>query len=281
MKCPLVLHCHDTWIIDGVYHVPISLFKGFRDSYFCQLFRYINLARIQRLVDCADSIVVPSNHMARKICLAYPASASKVSVIPNPIRQEFYEQNQNSTHEQLGGEQNHITVCISSASAVSDPVKNLQLLPEIAYHVLAMGYKLTILSVGSDVSSLFGDIPQGLSIIASRYDNDSSMLKGIISKSDMYLSLSLFESFGLAVAEALVLGKPVCAFDSEGINELVTHKYNGYLASAGSSEDFAYGINYIYKKISSGLRLNVGIPRALSSGHAISMLTSHYAKLSK
>ncbi|MFQ5645923.1 MAG: glycosyltransferase family 4 protein [bacterium] len=41
---------------------------------------------------------------------------------------------------------------------------------------------------------------------------------------------SLKEAFGIAVTEAMALGLPVVGFDTAGVNELVKHGYNGFLA---------------------------------------------------
>lgn len=46
--------------------------------------------------------------------------------------------------------------------------------------------------------------------------------------SDIYVSPSSWESFGLPFAEAMACGKPVIGFDVSAIKELIVDEYNGY-----------------------------------------------------
>jgi glycosyltransferase involved in cell wall biosynthesis len=43
-------------------------------------------------------------------------------------------------------------------------------------------------------------------------------------------------------------GKPVVAFDTGGISDLIEHKVNGYLANYGDVKDLADGIAYFNDK---------------------------------
>ena len=58
---------------------------------------------------------------------------------------------------------------------------------------------------------------------------------------DVYVQTSDAESYGLAIQEALVLGKPVVSTKTIGGELLIQHKGNGYL-SADCAEDIAAGI---------------------------------------
>jgi glycosyltransferase involved in cell wall biosynthesis len=55
---------------------------------------------------------------------------------------------------------------------------------------------------------------------------------------DVFVFPSLLEGFGLAVGEAMSCGKPVVAFDSAAIPELVVNGETGLLARAGDVADF-------------------------------------------
>jgi glycosyltransferase involved in cell wall biosynthesis len=47
------------------------------------------------------------------------------------------------------------------------------------------------------------------------------------------------EGFGMVCAEAQAVGKPVVAFDSGGISEVVSHAKTGFLAAEGDWQAFA------------------------------------------
>lgn len=59
---------------------------------------------------------------------------------------------------------------------------------------------------------------------------------------DMYVMPSLTEGFGIALAEAMVLGKPVIASDVHGMRELVEHERDGLLVPRADSRALAAAI---------------------------------------
>ena len=50
------------------------------------------------------------------------------------------------------------------------------------------------------------------------------------------------EAFGQIASEALACGTPVVAFQGTGLNEVITHKTTGYLATAYDTTDLAAGL---------------------------------------
>ena len=69
----------------------------------------------------------------------------------------------------------------------------------------------------------------------------------IVSEMDYVVSASIFESFGCAVAEAAMLGKPIVASRSGGVESIVTPK-NGILVDKGSEEAIYNGLAEMYHK---------------------------------
>jgi glycosyltransferase involved in cell wall biosynthesis/ADP-heptose:LPS heptosyltransferase len=57
--------------------------------------------------------------------------------------------------------------------------------------------------------------------------------------SDIYLTTSLFESFGLPCLEAMKRGKPLVATNAGALPELVHHGVNGFLCEPGDAAGFA------------------------------------------
>ena len=52
-----------------------------------------------------------------------------------------------------------------------------------------------------------------------------------IKRADLYVQPSRFESYGLTIAEAMVLGKPIISTDTDGAGEIITHGENGSLCT--------------------------------------------------
>ena len=59
-----------------------------------------------------------------------------------------------------------------------------------------------------------------------------------IRQADLYVQPSRVESFGLTIAEALILGKPVLATNTDGACEILKNGQNGSLCNIGSKELF-------------------------------------------
>lgn len=60
--------------------------------------------------------------------------------------------------------------------------------------------------------------------------------------SDIFVTASGLETFGLAVAEAMAVGIPVVAFDIPGLNEVIEDGKTGLLVKDGDSRAFADGV---------------------------------------
>lgn len=67
----------------------------------------------------------------------------------------------------------------------------------------------------------------------------------IESEMDFAVSASIFESFGCAVAEAAMLGKPIVATKSGGVESIV-NTGNGILVEKGSTESLYTGMTWMY-----------------------------------
>jgi glycosyltransferase involved in cell wall biosynthesis len=62
---------------------------------------------------------------------------------------------------------------------------------------------------------------------------------------DVYVQPSERESFGIAVLEAMLLGKPVVAARTGGIPEVVEHGASGWLVDPGNAEALAEGLAHV------------------------------------
>ena len=81
-------------------------------------------------------------------------------------------------------------------------------------------------------------------------------MPSVYQMSDILLSPTVREGFGLAVAEAMACGLPVVASDCSSIPELVDHGKGGFLCPVGDVEAFAEKINLLAD--SPGLRKKMG-----------------------
>lgn len=75
---------------------------------------------------------------------------------------------------------------------------------------------------------------------------DETALALICNASDLFVSPSLAESFGLTCLENIMCGTPVVGFDCTAIPETVHHGVNGYLARYKDVNDLSAGIKAFY-----------------------------------
>ena len=71
--------------------------------------------------------------------------------------------------------------------------------------------------------------------------------------SDIYLSLSRIESFGITFIEALASKLPIISFAGKGANEIIKNEFNGYLIQNNNISEF---INKIYQIKQNKLDIN-------------------------
>ena len=64
---------------------------------------------------------------------------------------------------------------------------------------------------------------------------------------DLFVLPSVWDSFGLAVAEAMVFSIPVVAFDSAGPSEIIAHQYSGLLVPVGDVVALSQAVIDVYQ----------------------------------
>ena len=74
--------------------------------------------------------------------------------------------------------------------------------------------------------------------------NDETTMKLLYTATDVIVSPSIIESFGLIVFEALNMGTPCVIFENTGSESMVDHKQNGYIAKFKSSQELSNGVSW-------------------------------------
>ena len=74
---------------------------------------------------------------------------------------------------------------------------------------------------------------------------DDATLNLAYNACNAFITPSLAENLSNAIMESLSCGTPVVAFDIGGNGDMLTHKYNGYLAKPNDSADLARGIEWV------------------------------------
>ncbi|MEM6611736.1 MAG: glycosyltransferase family 4 protein [Cyanobacteria bacterium P01_C01_bin.72] len=75
--------------------------------------------------------------------------------------------------------------------------------------------------------------------------HDDVSLSLVYAAADVMIVPSLQEAFGQTASEALACGTPVVAYRATGLQDIVTHQQDGYLAEPFEIEDLARGIAWV------------------------------------
>jgi glycosyltransferase involved in cell wall biosynthesis len=86
---------------------------------------------------------------------------------------------------------------------------------------------------------------------------------------DVFILTSLWEGLPRAGVEALIVGKPVVAFDVDGVSEIVRNETNGFVLSPGSDEEFARKLIQLLSDQNLHDRFSEGAVRTIDSSFDI------------
>ena len=96
---------------------------------------------------------------------------------------------------------------------------------------------------------LFGEgeleIPHNLDVRLMGRLNSAEKLAQVYASSDVFVSPSMMETFGMALAEAQACGTPVVAFDVGGISEQISPS-NGLLIKMRDTSSLAEGLSQFF-----------------------------------
>ncbi|AGY76822.1 glycosyltransferase [Clostridium autoethanogenum] len=214
-------------------HSPSNLIISGRLSYYIVKYAYKN----------SKYNVCVSKHLMNELNRIYPYI--KFDVIYNPIRIPKNLDNSILNNKQLG------YINISFVSVFYDKyIKGMQYLLPAIKELKEKGYKILLHIVGDGKF-------QKYYIEKSKELNISDFCKfygycskkqvfNIVNMSDFMVSSSLTETFGCAIAEALMIGKPVVITNSGGPEDFVNDKV-GIIVKKESKEELVKGIEQMIR----------------------------------
>ncbi|HEY9673901.1 MAG TPA: glycosyltransferase family 4 protein [Waterburya sp.] len=127
----------------------------------------------------------------------------------------------------------------------SDRRKGFHLLQPALQSLSQTGWyeKIEVMIFGSAQPETPIDVGFNSYYLSQLYDDLS--LAMIYSAADVMVVPSIQESFGQTASESLACGTPVVAFNATGLQDIVDHQQNGYLAQPYQIEDLARGIVWV------------------------------------
>jgi glycosyltransferase involved in cell wall biosynthesis len=184
-------------------------------------------------------VIAPSNAVARSLRDQAIFSENKIITIRHGLDSDLYTFRESIDREEpvVGGVGN------------LDPVKGFDLLIEAAKIVLQQLPRTRFVIAGESRTSVgrtesyLRDLVETLGLTDRvAFTGWSGDVTKTIGDLDVFVSASRSESFGYAIAEAMLIGVPVVATETEGAKEIISDPSVGTLVTVESPEALAGGI---------------------------------------
>lgn len=163
----------------------------------------------------ADLIIVTSDYAKKHVVSFYDISPDKIEVIPNPVDVDIFKP---------------LPVSKTPNSLVYvgrlEKEKNLIM---ILKAIRSMDVNLTVIGRGSLERSLKDYAVEHNLRVTFRGNILNNQLPEELNKHEIFISSSLYENSPKALLEAMSCGMAVIGTDVRGINEIISHRENGYL----------------------------------------------------
>ena len=187
-------------------------------------------------VHFSKKVICVSNYMADALARKHRIKGDKIEVVHNSVDQTKF--NPSIRVEEIRRrynipKDNVVLLCVAALT----PRKRQDLLIDCMKIVVKKKQNIRLLLVGGTgktiaqyKETLVNKVRNaGLDehIFFCGYVSDEELPK-YYAASDIYVSASSWESFGLPFIEAMACGKPVIGFDRTAVSELIINGYNGY-----------------------------------------------------
>ena len=171
--------------------------------------------------------VAPSSWMSNKAAHSPIVSASSLQVIPNPIDSVFFEPVHRISCRSALGIQRDTKVVTVVAKNLTDPNKQIQNIVHEFERFANSSHHLSLLLLVGDGGDeiISGPLVRRLGNLTPQE------LKNVYSATDLVVSASKVESFGLTLSEGAALGVPSLATSGHAASEGIVDGDNGFIIS--------------------------------------------------
>lgn len=256
MGKPVFFFMHDMWPFTGGCHHSFSCNAYTSGCRECPMFAgpeswiYPRLVMRRKGGVYANSnlrFIAPSSWMKDRAERSSVLKEKQVFRVPNFIDNKIFKKTEKEVARNILAipKSTRMVISFGCVAGFRSPIKGWKLFVEALQRIHRQEplRAIEVMIFGSGESEeVRSELPYPVRFMGEVGDEVTMAL--IDSASDVFVSPSLAESFGMTVLENILCGTPVVTFNNGGVTDFVIHKVNGYLADYMSVEDLANGILY-------------------------------------
>lgn len=253
-KKPVVFFMHDTWTMTGGCHHAFDCKEYYSGCNNCRMFESrCHIAHKQseikrKLFQKYDNLIFvsPSKWMAECARNSYILKGKYIHVIPNVVDEHIFKPiDKNIAKSILNLPQDKFIITFGCQAGTGNRFKGFDYLRDAINKTDLQNVQLVV--YGSDYNQKTVDeLKYPVTFLGPI--NDEYALSLICNATDLFVSPSLAESFGLTFLENILCNTPVIGFDCTAIPEIVQTDITGYLAKYKDADNLAKGIITIYNQ---------------------------------
>ncbi len=173
-------------------------------------------------------VIVASQWMYQRVSASPLMKNKEIHLIPFGLNLDTFKPgNKRKLREQFGIPHSNFVICLRS---ISWGLKGFEYTKELLKLLTSTERKITIIAYNEKgLLSDFNDYFQIIDLGTIYDENQLALMYGV---SDIFISTSLAESFGLSALESIACGTPVVAFDNTAITEVIEAPYAGIVVPA-------------------------------------------------
>ena len=239
IKKKIIWTCHDMWPFLGAYHYMDKTNKygiNFIDKIILNLKKKYLLNKKINFVGVSSWVKGEINKSIFQNNNSY--------FINNPIDENLWKiSNFNEFRKDHNLNFNDFLIGIGNLEENLTERKGINELESALETLKNKNFKFKLIEFGNEKNSSFFKKFETISF--GKILSDKLLLK-IYNNLDVFLLPSKLEAFGQVATEAIFCGTPVVGFSNTGLNDIIIHKKNGWLADNFSPLQLAKGIEFIY-----------------------------------
>jgi glycosyltransferase involved in cell wall biosynthesis len=252
---PIVWTLQDMWSFTGGCHYSYGCHRYQQSCGECphlksnkskDLSNWVWQRKINAWRDLNLTIVTPSSWMAYCAETSSLFKGKKIEIIPFGLdAKTFQPLEQQIARQQLDLPQNKQLILFGALNATTDTRKGFHLLQAALKNLSQTSWRDRVELVVFGASNPDKPLDLGFPIHYLGHLQEDRSLQMAYAGADITIAPSIEEAFGQTASESLACGTPVIVFTNTGLEDIVDHQQNGYIAKFCDSEDLATGIAWV------------------------------------